>query len=306
MSKQLVNLLVYLSDKTRLNQSPEREIYTLVSLITRVHNMKLIAGGDVCKAFVQVVGLSAAQRVVESIGRAGKSKCRVSAVISKNADISYPRSVGELLGRHDRTRTTNSALSDAECAFGGKLSQEQSASGLQINFFKSKPSTGENQCEENVTTSVCTICVTHTDVEAMKGGRVLRIFRRFGRIVSLTFDYERVFWAVTYRSDKEVNKIANAIANDTLYGYQLSEQEEFPQPKYLRIAYAHSSPTLEEISVMVARVHMPSAVYACKEQNTSTPYFVVDFKCSRDAADALVVLVNAQGDRASFSLLVIA
>lgn len=62
--------------------------------------------------------------------------------------------------------------------------------------------------------------VTHDQISRVTQKGVLKIFRRFGRVLSLGFDQERQFWSVQYGYTKEAHKASKAVALDKLYGYR--------------------------------------------------------------------------------------
>lgn len=309
-----VNLLAYLNPAAVVAQ-PELVLHAMMSAVAPVTNLKLIANDPTVKAFVQVSSARAADRLIAQLSGKVLPEGKLKIVLSKHKDVVYPVSIAEMLkrssvGTHDRTRTTGTDCSREDSLPEDDLKKVPSADA-QIAFFKGKTEEGsEAGVEEH------TIRITHSDMEALKGGRVLRIFRRFGRIVHLTFDYERAHWTIEYRSSKEVLKIATAIKNDTLYGYVLAEEPlalKCPQNEelhdfdatHLRLSFNDSYTTLEQVSLLLAATHMPAFVYQTIEARTSASVFIAQFKKSSQAAEVFQVLCNTERGRMTCSPLVL-
>lgn len=311
-----VNLLVCLSHKQPIIQSPELTLHKIISPVSPLSNIKVIGTGEVLKAFVEVANTMAAERVIEQLSGRTLAIGKIKIVMSKYRDIAYSTYVPMQTFKcsaiqNTQTHTTNSDNSQEQI---DKFANPGASS--QINFFKGKVPNVLEDSSPNDTAIVTnnTIKITHTDMESLKGGRVLRIFRRFGRIVNLNFDYDQTFWLIEYRSDKEVIKITNAILNDTLYGYQLfgengqnktsgslpttnqlsasDDKFEDDSTTHLQIFFARDFVSIEEASLLMARTHIPNFVYQCIEPDTGKPYFVAQFKKSEQVADVIKALRN--------------
>lgn len=86
----------------------------------------------------------------------------------------------------------------------------------------------QNQCAQEKDSqfkdpNLNVIRITYSQTTALTQKSVVRIFRRFGRIDSLTFDQDRQFWTIQYRFAKEAFKASKGIALDKLFGYRFFE-----------------------------------------------------------------------------------
>lgn len=72
--------------------------------------------------------------------------------------------------------------------------------------------------------------VTHNEIAAVTEKGILRIFRRFGRVLSLKLDQNQKFWSVQYGYPTEAYKARKAVAIDKLYGYKFYQEEGLSTP----------------------------------------------------------------------------
>lgn len=167
--------------------------------------------------------------------------------------------------------------------------------------------------------------VQHNDPSALKQNKIIRMFRRFGRITDIAFDYERAFWAIEYRSDREVAKVINAIENEKLYGYQLfgesPQQPKIQNTESVNNAVSVFKPTnsdsnrpaksfasrvcaflkngsarIESLCVYVSRVCVPTGIEQCIDPRSGKPCFLIEFEFAFQAAEVLSVLSQHNGE----------
>lgn len=172
--------------------------------------------------------------------------------------------------------------------------------------------------------AACFIEVTHPDGAQMTEKKVLKAFRRFGRIFNMRFDENKNAWLLQYGSDKEVRKVAKVLANNKLFGYVLQSKDEhmdanahaaifgtgfYPSPasskdnvklmdcpptnawrSTLRIDFSGPALSLDRLCLAMARVHKPLEVSACLDPVRNRAFALARFTCLSEAAEVLMEL----------------
>ena len=213
--------------------------------------------------------------------------------------------------------------------------QQQEPHGSKVNSvlevsensraFKLTIFTGKAAVELTHSNLPNVVKVRHDDPEALKQNKIIRMFRRFGRISDIAFDPERVFWAIEYRSDREVSKVVNAINSEKLYGYKLlgdyPPQQELPDAKSInhvaqvskltnsgsnrpmrasasRVCafFANESIRIEKLCVFISQVCIPTGIEQCIDPKSGKFCFLVEFEFVFQAAKMLSVLSQQIGE----------
>lgn len=180
------------------------------------------------------------------------------------------------------------------------------------------------------------ITVTHQDAAQLVEKKVLKAFRRFGRIFGMQFNDSKATWVLQYGSVKEVRKVAKVLANNKLFGYTLHPEDKLSavacdaeeynagsssQPtsnqtklklvnaatssarrSTLRIDYSGSTLNFEALCLAVAKVHKPSEASACLDPVRNQSFALMHFAFLFEAAEVLVELGRTcEGVRARFA-----
>lgn len=173
-----------------------------------------------------------------------------------------------------------------------------------------------------------TVHVTHDDSVQLSEKRVLKAFRRFGRVLNLSFDPHVSVWALDYNSAKEVSKVLKVLANNKLFGYKLAETQQHhllfsglaspinvsprngtssedtsagrkgdvltvARRSSVRFETRCSALSLESLCVDVARVHVPVQISLGYDSIRRSHFCIADFKSVHEAAEVLVSVGQA-------------
>jgi len=174
------------------------------------------------------------------------------------------------------------------------------------------------------------IRVTHDEPAQLAEKRVLKAFRRFGRVFGMLFDESSACWTLEYGSSKEIAKVFKVLTNNKLFGYKLVHEEAnklsindvsptacslrfTPSSKDISVSQkcavktqAHRSSirielhsktlTLESLCLDVARCHIPVQISLGYDSVRRTHFCVADFRFAHEAAEVLVSLGQARRD----------
>lgn len=170
--------------------------------------------------------------------------------------------------------------------------------------------------------TVVHLCITHDSTAQLAEKKVLKAFRRFGRVFNMSYDEKRREWTLEYSSAKEVSKVTKVLANNKLFGYRLSSvnssidrSTETCSPSHelkssskntsaeinssegatvdrssLRIDVMDGDVTLEKICSIVASVHIPVQMSFGYDPVRGIRTCVADFNFVHQAAEALVAI----------------
>ena len=187
--------------------------------------------------------------------------------------------------------------------------------------FKSTAEFSNSQTENR-------IHITHDDVAQLSEKKVLKAFRRFGRVFGLHFIEEQSTWVLEYGSIKEVSKVTKVLNNNKLFGYRLrnglhtvsqstkattpvnistpSVRKETPSNKHstdlsdnntslasrstLRIDLTNSTMSIEKLCLIVARIHKPVQMSLGLDSDRKSRFCFAEFNFLHQAAEVLVAL----------------
>lgn len=205
---------------------------------------------------------------------------------------------------------------------------------IKMNNFLDSSALSQPMEEQPATTTpinpLHAIKVTHSDEESLSHNRMLRVFRRFGRVINLVLDEEASCWTIVYRSTKDVEKAVKAVEEGKLFGYRLHgtnnsrtsidqrgcgrknferEQPAFAQRPAiraaLRVTFNNTQVPLGSVAALVSRTHLPSKLTCFTNHKTSRCYYLVEYDYLYQAAEALVSLSHVprdfEGCRARFA-----
>lgn len=173
------------------------------------------------------------------------------------------------------------------------------------------------------------IRVTHKDIQALGDKRISKVFRRFGRIVNLKFDYQSVFWSFEYGAEKNAQKAVYAILQEKLFGYKLclpsdelliekndsksvkcsGESIETLSPiniqfknnrdrlksisNFLRIDCFDNYMNIEDLCRIVIRIQIPIKIVQTFDLISKRNFFLIEFNYCFEASDVLYSLNNS-------------
>ena len=165
--------------------------------------------------------------------------------------------------------------------------------------------------------------------------KVLKAFRRFGRVYNMTFDKSRSIWILEYGSEREVNKVIKVLQSNKLFGYRvysdvpqgsilsdrapktaivaLPSQNENLTVKNVDTAFSgarnkrtvrstlhvdlsSSRLKLKQVCLIVAKVHRPVEIRFGLDCFQKSSFCLIDFEFTHEAADALVSLCGKHKD----------
>ena len=178
---------------------------------------------------------------------------------------------------------------------------------------------------ENSNSATGRIQVTHDNITTLDSKKVLKVFRRFGRVFELTFNSEKKFWNIQYKSLNEVIKAANAMSKNKLFGFRpypettgfndnredscinqqnniIGSKNEF-QPAIetnfvtlfdssasLKISTNNNNMDIRDVCKLVSTVRVPLAVAQVVDISTKETYFLAAYLYRYEAAEVLVSL----------------
>lgn len=297
-------VLLSLRPSIPVDQITESSIYGPVSQVAQIRNLKIVERGALVKAEIYVTSQEAVSLVIKRLNGKiiGIGKVEVSAPVvdpsiqthyikkahtiseisglSHSIEIESQTSSRQLLrvygsGSHTGSNSTNQTSKP----------QQTPSKGIFTNSLQMTPVSRENSEDQSgsisgskdISQSVDDVLkliesgnaaniikITHDDITALGNKKVLRIFRRFGRILNLAFDYERSHWWIEYRSNREAEKVTGAIERNDLYGYQVYKDEEEPDEKEEKVETVLDSETKqpqvfdENLVQQVEKVSSPS------------------------------------------------
>ena len=170
------------------------------------------------------------------------------------------------------------------------------------------------------------IKVTHDNITTQTHNKVIRIFRRFGRVYELNLNADKLFWEVQYRSEKNAIKALKAMHNDRLFGYRHYKANEHApghqlinkEPKLntinketrnqssynsninntdigkqltsLTIITYKNVRTLEDVCKIVSAIHVPFRLMEAIDPKNDKQVYVAEFEYCYQAAEVLVSL----------------
>lgn len=174
------------------------------------------------------------------------------------------------------------------------------------------------------------IRITHDEPAQLTEKRVLKAFRRFGRVFAMSFDADNACWTLEYSSQKEIGKVNKVLANGKLFGYRLAHEEPHKasiidaSPTACSLRYTPSSKdvnhgrpcavktpahgatiridihgkqlTLESLCLNVARIHVPVQISLGFDSVRRTHFCVADFRFAHEAAEVLVHMSQSRRD----------
>jgi len=170
--------------------------------------------------------------------------------------------------------------------------------------------------------------VTHDDPAQLVEKKVLKAFRRFGRVFNMSFDENKSAWVLEYGSSKEVRKVSKVLANNKLFGYRLksvdnstglldkgasssdttkpsSENKIESNPNItsvvdnrtfksdcstIRIEFKSNKLSPEYVCVAIARIHKPCQLSFGFDKRRNTRFCLADFRFAYQAAEVLVTI----------------
>lgn len=343
---QRVTLLVCLSSPVQLTRWTEYSFFSLINPIAPVKNVKILSTQSQSRALIQVQNDQLAQLVIDRLHGRSSQYGKITVVYFNqqwphgSSDAEYSPVASMRLDENANPSRQPPALKvfqqqeDAYARLGSNFQAQQIYVTSESDGTSNNPPVPRLQassadgltlfCGRDATelthSQLPTIAkITHHDATALKQNKVIRIFRRFGRIVDIAFDRQRIFWAIEYRSDREVSKVINAVVSDKLYGYAIieTEQKQSEAPcinksmakpissesngstalsagcilVYLTDKYIE----IEELCFFVSRVFIPLTIRQCLEPKTHNRCFAVEFEFVFQAAQALIVLSQQTG-----------
>lgn len=179
------------------------------------------------------------------------------------------------------------------------------------------------------------IKITHHEPTALCSKTVSKIFRRFGRIISLKFDHEYALWYIEYKSHKDVLKVLKAIDTDKLFGYKLSnllkddiknniatltlEESKSTKiedkigksecigmistqilPAIIKFSNLDHNLTFEDVCRLFSRIHVPIQITECLDATSQRYVYFAEFRHYHQAAEALLNMNQREQIRDSF------
>lgn len=176
----------------------------------------------------------------------------------------------------------------------------------------------------------CSIKITHDSVHELDSKKVSKLFRRYGRIVNLDFDYEQTFWRITYISPKDVQKVVKAYEKNKLFGYELYDhkmnapaqhnseescgireivhylsgtepQSSNDESVTLRIDVTAGYASIEEICRMVGKVCTPIELAQGYDTHDDSYFYLAKFVEYEQAAEVLFVLNSVYPENCSIN-----
>lgn len=176
-----------------------------------------------------------------------------------------------------------------------------------------------------------TVEITHEDVAQLAEKKVLKAFRRFGRVFNMRFDENRTVWILEYGTIKEVNKVIKVLNNDKLFGYKVystpaltknqglnhetklkqstslnsvveskdystqeARQADKASRSSLRIDLKSQTYTIESVCLAVARIHKPVQLSFAHDVVGNNNFCIADFKFTYEAGEVLVAMNQAK------------
>lgn len=172
----------------------------------------------------------------------------------------------------------------------------------------------------------CSVKITHSNLLELDSKKVSKIFRRYGRISNLFFNYDETYWTIIYSSPKDVQKVYKASTKNKLFGYELYGDDRYEANQQTEIIradhdeescdtreiihclsgtdkqYSHDESVklridvidgyvnIEEICKMIAKVCIPIEIIQGFNLQTTGYFFVAKFNKYEEAAEVLFVL----------------
>lgn len=166
------------------------------------------------------------------------------------------------------------------------------------------------------------LCITHESTAQLVEKKVLKAFRRFGRVISMSFDQKRNEWTLEYSSAKEVNKVSKVLTNNKLFGYRLASHNAYiscstekilpilerkqrsastvadnffnedvdVRRSSVRIDVMDSTLTSENVLFIVASIHVPVQMSFGYDAERGINICIAHFNLMHQAAEVLVTL----------------
>ena len=347
------SLLVCLSPSVPLSQVNELVFFYLVDQITPVKNVRMIAVEGQVKAFVQVEDQKCAEMVIAALNGRLMNIGKVKVFISNKSFVNYEQRLSQVLERcmkeereepsaikrdsystlfglngpsrqlDNRTENPHSFLNNvAENKNGGMPLDESTEKSrkpvlIKMDDFLELSALSQPSEEQPTATSpinpLHVIKITHEVEEALLQKRMLRVFRRFGRVMDMSLSAEAKCWTIVYRSTKDVEKAVTAINEGKLFGYRLLgpnySQTSINQrgrndkackqkppviaqkPRAnaaLRVSFRNMLMSIGSLAVLVSKIHLPSKITCFTNPKTSKCYYVVEYDYLYQAAEALI------------------
>lgn len=214
---------------------------------------------------------------------------------------------------------------------------DQKIQGLTDSKLEPEAREAEGKIQEFVTDEgVYEVMITHNDVALLREKKILRIFRRFGRITNYIFEHSTATWILRYRFEREIDNAANKIDENKLYGYKLigmkkhdfgnacvsqplldgpkvqSESEySCSNDNHIKEGLLHPSLqfylidndiTIRELCKLIVKIHTPVQIAQCYNVRLKKPVFIAYFMYISEAAEVLVAF-NALRSRVRCNLV---
>jgi len=241
-------------------------------------------------------------------------------------------------GSQERTKTGWDSERGASCNTGA-LNVEYKFKERRMKCQNTKSTNGDTSCAVNkltykkgVDAEQCSIKVTHSNVHELDSKKISKLFRRYGRLLNLAFDYEKTFWRITYSSPKDVQKVVKASEKDKLFGYELydyrastsvlracdddescgtreivkylsrtEKQSDQEESVILRIDVTDGYIGIEEMCKMIAKVYMPIELAQAYDILEDGYFFLAKFVEYEQAGEVLFVLNSVDSKNCSIN-----
>ena len=157
------------------------------------------------------------------------------------------------------------------------------------------------------------IQVIHQNLIELDQLRVFTTFKRFGNIVNLTFNYNRVFWSVEYESSNQARKAIRAIEDDEVGGYRIFGKHRQPIKRKkssnsyindtklqklidcvkkqslssLQVAFNDVKISIGMVCELISRTHSPIELRRCFDDKSGLYYYEANFEFLYQAAEVL-------------------
>lgn len=340
------SLLVCLSPSVAPSQVNELIFYRLVDQITLVKNVRMIAYEGQLKAFVQVEDQEAANAVISALNGRLMNIGKVKVFVSNKSFVNYDQTLSQLLEKYPSMEdprvafTKHTSLStmvglnaksllpmdswtpdiDVALKVLSSHSDKETCAIKMHDFLDSSAASVRNLKRLTSINVSNAVIITHEDTEAMSRNRVLRVFRRFGRVANMEMDLSTNSWVVEYRSVKDIEKAVKAINENKLFGYTLTNsavapvnvekastldkaidfkksekrQQAFEEPKStLRIEFNSLPFLLNTLVKLVSQKHLPNSLVSYSNPKNGRSYYNIQYDHMYQAAEALVNITTA-------------
>lgn len=180
--------------------------------------------------------------------------------------------------------------------------------------------------QNNANESRWVITVTHNDIQALDEKQISRVFKQFGRVLNLQFNYQAVSWSVQYESENDAKEAVYAIQKKKLFGYQLcfppdelfkystskrahkccrtstksfnhtnnKYMAKMNQQNYifniLRVDLYKNRMNIQDLCKIIARIQVPIKIVQAVDLKFNHYFFLVEFKYCFEAAEVFTFL----------------